>query len=466
MMHVTRGLDIPIAGSPTAELSEAKKPNHVAVLGPDFHDLKPTMLVETGDAVRLGDPLFEDKKNPGVMFTAPASGKVTHIHRGEKRRFLSCVIAIDHEADSQDESRPLYEAYPEENLLSKEHRPFVKDRVVKSGLWTSLRTRPFSKVPSIDSSPQATFVSTIDTRPLAMDPILVIDRHKEAFRYGLKALYSLTQKPIYLNIAQNQDLPGSDLPFVTTTIWSGKHPAGLEGTHMHYLMPVDLNHVNWSIGYQDLIAMGYLFLKGILWTTRYVALGGAATRPRILVTRWGACLDEILSDDEIAANPSESDGHITKIRVVSGSVLGGRTSEAPVNFLSRWSNQISLIEEGTRRDFFLTRGWLSPGFTKFSVLGTYFGKFLPGYLFPMTSSTQGSKRSMVPIGLYEKVMPLDILPTYLLRALISKDTERAQELGALELDEEDLALATFVCPGKYEYGPILRENLLEIEKNG
>lgn len=459
-MYIRRGLDIPIAGAPSSEMSRAGKPKQIAVVGADYHDLKPTMLVTEGDQVRLGDPLFNDKKNPSVVFTAAGSGTVTAINRGEKRSFVSLVIDLDEKTDAEDVNKQLFEAYPEENLLATSHRPFIKDRILKSGLWTALRTRPYSKIPEVDSSPQAVFISTLDTHPLAPNPYQIIYEHKQAFACGLKVLYALTHKPIFINKGINQDIPGQDLDFVTTTTWHGKHPAGLVGTHMHALMPVNADHVNWHIGHQDLIALGYLFTKGLIWTTRYAAITGPmAAHPRILITRLGAYLDDILSHNEYRHTHNS-------VRVISGSVLGGRTARPPVNFLSRWSQQICLVEEGTQRDFFLTKGWLSIGFHKFSMLGTYIGKFIPGMRFPMTTSTQGSKRSMVPIGLYEKVMPMDILPTYLLRALISQDTERAQELGALELDEEDLALCTFVCPGKYEYGPILRDNLRFIEKNG
>ncbi|MCY4380386.1 MAG: Na(+)-translocating NADH-quinone reductase subunit A [Proteobacteria bacterium] len=466
-MHITRGLDIPILGQPKPEIDLAPDPQHVAVLGCDFHGLKPTMLVEKGTQVRRGAPLFEDKKNPGVIHTAPASGVVIDIHRGEKRRFLSCVIKVDIEQNRQDQKTPLFEPYPAENLLLNSHEKLVKERVVKSGLWPAFRTRPFSKTPSLDARPEAVFVSTHDSQPLAMNPGLIIDLHSHAFYVGLKVIHALTRRNIFLNKGENQNIPGDDLEFVTTEVWSGKHPSGLVGTHMHYLKPVNIDQVNWHIGYQDVVALGYLFDQGILWHTRYVALSGpASNQPRVLQTCQGASLDDILPNKEFKQQNPESESPKTDIRVISGSVLGGRTSQVPVNFLSRWSYQVTLIHEGKTRDFFLTKGWLSPGFHKFSVLGTYLGKFIPGYLFPMTTNTQGSRRSMVPIGLYEKVMPLDILGTYLLRALIAKDTERAQALGVLELDEADLALATFVCPGKYEYGPILRENLELIEKNG
>lgn len=469
-MNISKGLDIPIRGLPASHIDPGARVGHVALLGPDYHGLRPTMKVDVGDQVRVGDVLFEDKKNTGVVFTSPASGKVKAVNRGEKRIFLSLVVEIDSSRDSEDRRRVLFDPLTPEQLsgCSKE---LARDRLVRSGLWTALRTRPFSKTPAADSDPQGLFVSTLDTRPLAINPDVVISRHKEAFSMGLLALHRATGCRVYLNTGLNQNIPGADSDFISCEVWEGKHPAGLVGTHMHHLLPVNLSHVNWHIGYQDVIAAGYLFLNGQLWVTRYVAVAGSEARqPRVLETRLGAHLSELIRHGgeiiDRAKNTQISSGEAPEVRVISGSVLGGRTAQGELDYISRWSNQVSLIPEGTQRDFFLTKGWLSPGFHKFSVLGTYLGKFVPGFRFAMTTSTQGSRRAMVPIGLYEKVMPLDIIPTYLLRSLIAGDTERAQELGALELDEEDLALCTYVCPGKYEYGPVLRDNLDDIEKNG
>lgn len=458
-MLITKGLDLPLQGLPSTVVEQGLAVEHVALLGPDYHGMRPTMKVEVGSKVSLGDPLFEDKKKPGALFCAPASGEVKALRRGDKRAFLSCVIAVDGERDAADQKKAFFDEWSLDRIAAASSQE-VCERICQAGLWSSLRTRPFSKTPAVDERPRGLFVSTLDTRPLAMDPQVVIARHPEAFEAGLRVLHQGLEREIYLNIGLNQDIPGHDLPFVKLHSWEGKHPAGLVGTHMHILLPVDLQHVNWHIGYQDVIAVGYLFLEGRHWVQRFVALSGScAHRPRIIQTRLGASLTE-LTQGEIK-QPDAG-----RVRIISGSVLGGRHGQAPLDFLSRWSQQVCMIPEGDQRDFFLTKGWLSPGFHKFSILGTYLGKFIPGYRFNMTTSTQGSKRSMVPIGMYERVMPLDILPTYLLRALIAGDTERAQELGALELDEEDLALCTFVCPGKYEYGPVLRHNLEEIEKNG
>ena len=459
-MYISKGLDLPLKGLPSTVVDQGAQVDHVALLGPDYHGMCPTMKVEPGTQVSLGDELFEDKKNPGVVFCAPASGEVKKVHRGDKRAFLSCVIAVDHSRDKEDQKKSFFDPWTLEGI-AKASCDQLKERMVQAGLWSALRTRPFSKTPLLSSKPRGVFVSTLDTRPLAMDPQVVICQHQEAFVAGLSVLAGVAECDVYLNIGLNQRIPGQELSFVKVTTWEGKHPAGLVGTHMHMLLPVDLEHVNWHIGYQDVMALGYLFLEGRYWVYRYVALTGpCAHSPRILKTRLGACLTELLDGGK------EVSLQMDQVRVISGSVLGGRWAQKPVDYLSRWSHQVCLLEEGVRRDFFLTKGWLSPGFHKFSILGTYLGKFIPGYLFAMNTSTQGSKRAMVPIGMYEKVMPLDILPTYLLRALIAQDTERAQELGALELDEEDLALCTFVCPGKYEYGPVLRHNLEDIEKNG
>jgi Na+-transporting NADH:ubiquinone oxidoreductase subunit A len=213
--------------------------------------------------------------------------------------------------------------------------------------------------------------------------------------------------------------------------------------------------VVWSINYQDVIDIARLFETGELPVDRVVAIGGPkATKPRLVRTRIGASLPELL-EGEVATD--------CEVRTISGSVFGGRRADGPCAYLGRFANQISLLEEGNKREFM---GWLSPGTNKFSVLNIYLSKLAKGKLFNFTTTTNGSERAMVPVGAYEKVMPLDILPTQLLRSLIVGDIEVAQLLGALELDEEDLALCTFVCPGKYEYGPILRENLTRIEIEG
>lgn len=448
MIEVKRGLDLPIAGAPEQRIEDARPVRHVAVLGSDYVGMKPTMEVQEGDRVKLGQLLFTDKKIPGVRFTAPAAGEVVAINRGEKRRLLSVVIKVDEQGE-----QVAFTAHGAAALESLE-RQVVVDQLVESGLWTALRARPYSRTPALDAQPTNIFVTAIDTHPLAADPALVISEQPEAFSQGLKVLKRLTEGRVFLCHAPDASLPGSDVAGVQAESFKGAHPAGLVGTHIHYLSPVSLTRQVWHVGYQDVIAIGRLFAEGLLDTRRVVAIGGPlANRPRLVRSRLGASFRELL-DGEIGE--AESD-----VRVISGSVFGGNIAEGALSYLGRFHQQVSLLEEGTKRAFM---GWLSPGRNKHSVLGIYLSRFTGLGKFAPTTTTNGSERAMVPVGSYETVMPLDILPTQLLRSLIVGDIEMAMQLGCLELDEEDLALCTYVCPGKYEYGPILRDNLTTIEK--
>ena len=324
---------------------------------------------------------------------------------------------------------------------------------MKSGVWTVLRTRPFSKVPSPESTPAAVFVNAMDTNPLAADPAVVIAEDVEAFRNGLTLVRKLTEGRTWLCKA-----PGADVPTVqgvSVEEFAGPHPAGNVGTHIHFLDPVHLNKTVWTINYQDVMAIGKLFTTGRISTDRVVALGGPmAQNPRLVKTRLGANLVDLC-----AGEVPEGEA----VRLISGSVWGGRAPIDEVAYLGRYHLQVSLLREGTDRPMF---HYLRAGFERFSVLNIYVSKLFKGKKFEFDTSTQGSERAMLPLGQYEKVMPLDILPTQLLRAIASGDLEQAEELGALELDEEDVALLSYVCAGKYEYGPILRETLTTIEKEG
>ena len=302
-------------------------------------------------------------------------------------------------------------------------------------------------------APHSIFITAIDTQPLAADPALIIARAAEAFACGIDVLGRLTQGKVYLCQA-----PGAALPVpqrATLAQFSGVHPAGNVGTHIHFLDPVHAHKTVWSIGYQDVIAIGHLFTRGRLDVSRVVSLAGPGVlSPRLLQTRLGANVHD-LTQGELCRDQ--------ELRLISGSVFSGRTACDALGFLGRYHNQISVLAEGRERPFL---HYMVAGRERFSVKNIYLSKLLGHKLFDFTTTTNGSDRAMVPIGQYEQVMPLDILPTQLLRALIVGDLDMAEKLGALELDEEDLALCTFVCAGKYEYGPILRANLTAIEKEG
>jgi len=447
MIKIRRGLDLPISGVPEQAISEGPKIRSVAVIGFDYHGMKPTMAVQVGDKVKLGQLLFTDKKTEGVRYTAPASGTVAAINRGERRVLQSVVIDV--EGDDA-ETFEAYKGVDPAQVSDEDARVLLNE----SGLWTALRTRPFSKVPALESKPNSIFVTAMDTNPLAANPEVIIAEQAEAFKQGLVVLSRMTEGKVFVCKAAGADIPSASGERFVTEEFGGVHPAGNVGTHIHHLDPVSDKKLVWTIGYQDVIAIGTLFTTGKLDTRRVVALGGPQVdKPRLLRTRLGANLEELTAGE---LKPAEN-------RLISGSVFGGRNGRGPLAYLGRYHQQVSVLEEGNDRPML---HYLRAGFNAFSVMGIYISKLFKGKQFNFTTTTGGSERAMVPVGAYERVMPLDILPTQLLRSLIVGDTETAQQLGCLELDEEDLALCTFVCPGKYEYGPILRDNLTTIEKEG
>lgn len=450
---ITRGLDLPILGVPQTKVTKAPAPSKVAIIADDYPGMKPKMMVEVGDAVKRGQKLFEDRKTPGVFFTSPGAGKVVGINRGAKRALISVVVELS-DADKNGESVS-FDHYKGGDIDGLD-RDAVVALLTESGLWTALRSRPFGKVPSPETTPFSLFITATDTNPLAMDPDIFLAEHEEDWQSGVAVLHKLCPDNTYVCRAQGSKVRVGTTP-VRIEEFAGKHPAGLVGTHIHRLAPADRNHVAWHAGYQDVVAIGKLFKTGKLWLERQVALGGSQVKePRLLQTRMGAYLDEILEGELVDGDN----------RVISGSVLSGRKAMGEeAGYLGRYANQISVLREGNERVFL---GWIRPDldFGKFSVTGAYLSKFLPQKLLPFSTSQEGEHREMVPIGSYEKVMPLDIMPTFLLRALAVDDVENAEKLGALELDEEDLALCTFVCPGKNNWGAELRRNLNIIEKEG
>ncbi len=447
MVKIKRGMDIPIQGVPQQVIEEAPAPRAVGVVGYDYVGMKPTMEVREGDRVKLGQLLFTDKKTEGVRYTAPASGVISAINRGAKRVLQSVVI------DVQGDDAVDFPAVAPEAIAALDAAS-IRKQLNESGQWTALRTRPYSKVPAPDSQAAAIFVTAIDTHPLAADPALIIAEQREAFAFGQDLLAKLTSGKVYVCVAPGADIPRGKAANIEVSQFDGPHPAGLAGTHIHFLEGASVNKVVWTIGYQDVIAIGRLFLDGRLYTQRVIALAGPQVeKPRLLRSRLGVDLQALCAGEMKGGDN----------RIISGSVLGGRSVSGATSYLGRYHNQVSILLEGRHREFL---GWLSPGIKKHSSLGIYVSSFVGAQPLPMTTTTNGSERAMVPVGSYEKVMPLDILPTHLLRALIVGDTEMAQSLGCMELEEEDLALCSYVCPGKYEYGPILRDNLTQIEKEG
>ncbi|GAB4561734.1 MAG: Na(+)-translocating NADH-quinone reductase subunit A [Ruegeria sp.] len=440
-----KGLDLPILGAPEQSIQPGPDYSTVGVLGADYIGLKPRMLVQEGDLVQRGTPLFCHKDAPEAMMVAPLTGKVVAINRGARRVLQSVVIEVSDPNDPGIDFSGVGDAETAQGLTAK---------LCAAGLWTAFRTRPYSKMPQPGTAPAAIFVTAMDSEPLAADAALIINDAAEAFAAGLAAVVKLTEGKTYLCQKDGDTIPGADLPGVEAAAFSGPHPAGLAGTHIHFLEPVTAAKTVWTIGYQDVIAIGRLLQSGHLDPNVVVALTGPGARqPRLVRTVMGASTED-LTRDEIAIEG--------EARVISGSVLSGRHATGPFAYLGRFARQICIIREDHDQ---IPMGWIRPMPSKYAVqpvLGSAFAK----KLFEFTSNLNGGRRAMVPTGTFEELMPQDYLPTQLLRALLVMDTDTAQALGALELDEEDMGLVGFACPAKYEYGLALRDCLTKIEKEG
>ncbi len=444
---IEKGLDIPISGSASNQIIDLDDISHVAITGKDYIGLKPTMEVKVGDTVTCGQLLFTDKKTPGVKYTAPGSGKIVAINRGAKRAFESLVIELGGNetvtfVTNPDQSPDTYKA--EE----------IRETLVESGLWTAFRTRPYGKIPAIDTSPVALFITAMESEPLAPEAEIIIKDAANDYVSGLQLLTTLVDCPVHHCGKKDQDVIDPAVDGIEYHTFSGPHPAGLASTHIHFIDPVHEGKTAWQIGYQDVIHIGEMFRTGNLPTKKIIALAGAGvSEPTLIRTRVGADINE-LCNGRLIDEP---------LRIISGSVLSGRKVEDDICYLGRYHNQVSVIPDNTGRALF---NWAMPGSKMFSVKPVFTSTLAKKLRLPFSTALWGGKRAIYPLGTYEDVMPLDIIPVYLLKALAVCDTEKSKDLGCMELIEEDLALCAFSCPGKNEFGPMLRDVLTEIEQGG
>lgn len=457
--RVNRGLTIPLAGKPEqTHIDRSLSVTRVAVLGGDYRGLRPKLLVDVGDSVMRGQVLFEDRKNPAARIVSPAAGKVQAINRGERRTLLSVVISLSDEEMSQATQIPevSYAGFCDKSateLTGQELGELFRE----AGLWAAFRTRPFGRIPEGHQSPRAIFVTAMDTQPLAPDTNRLLAEDREAFALGLAALVKLgSGVAVHLCVGSSQSL-AADLGVqgVTEHVFAGPHPAGLPGVHMNRIDPVALDRVAWSIGLQDVIMTGAFLRDGKQCVRRVIALGGSAVRkPRLVETRLGANLSELLSG-ELVDGPR---------RLISGSVLSGRDAAEPeVAFLGRFHQQVTVI--GDRRQRRLL-GWMAPRLREVVALDPLTAPWLSSIKLDLTSAVNGEHRPLIPIGRYEQVWPYrDIVPSFLFRAVLSGDVVAAESQGILELDDDDVALCSFLCPSKIDFGRAIRDMLLEIEKD-
>ena len=431
MIKISKGLDLPISGKPDISITDEPKISSVSLLANDFVGMKPTMLVKENDEVKVGEKLFEDKKNPGIFFTAPAGGLIKSINRGDKRKFLSIEIEI-----SQNEE------FIDFDMGSSQDE--IKNTLINSGLWNVFRTRPFNRTPNISSSPEALFINCCDTNPLSVDPYEIINIEKDSFDKGLETIKQLFDCDIHLTY-QNNNFDNT-LSGINYHQFTGPHPAGLVGTHISKIHPVNLNSKVWTANFQDIISIGYLKKNKKIKTTKIISLGGPAVfEPSLIKVRHGSNLDEI------TAGKIEDNS-----RVISGSVLHGHESEGVMKYLGYYDSQVSVIPDEVNEIFL---NWLMPGSSLHSKLNVFISSFIKPKKYIFNTSIGGGNRAIVPISSYEEVVPMDILVTQLLKSLVVSDIEMAIDLGMLELVPEDLSLCSYVCPSKYDYSSILMDNL-------
>jgi len=443
-IRIRKGLDIRLVGEAEKVLVQTDPAKVVAIKPTDFHGLVPKVLVKPGEQVKAGTPLFADKYNERILFTSPVSGEVADVVRGEKRKVLEVRVLADSQQQFEDFGA---------GDASTMNRETVVQKLLASGVWAVLRQRPFDVVANPAQTPKHIFISCFDTNPLAPDQDFVVRNQGEDLQAGLDALAKLTSGKVNLVVGGNTTAREFlDAKGVVRHTVSGPHPAGNVGVQIHHISPINKGEVVWTCGVQDVLMIGRLFRTGKLDPTRVVAVTGSeAKNPKYFRSMIGAPVKDIIGP--------VSD----KIRVISGNVLSGDriTNEGALGF---YHTQVTLIPEGDEPKFFITEGWASPGFDKFSANRSFPTWLMPGKKFAMDSSQNGEERAFVMSGQYEQVFPFDIYPVHLLKSILANDIEQMEKLGLYEVAPEDFALCEFVCTSKINSQSIVRAGLDSLKK--
>ena len=439
VIKIRRGLDIKLAGKAEKIFMRAEPSEYYAVKPVDFHNLIPKLTVKADNIVKAGTPLFYDKYCPEILFTSPVSGKVIAINRGERRRILEVVIKADPEI--QYESFSIGEP-------SKMSTGEVKENLLKSGLWPTIRQRPYDIIANPEEKPKAIHISAFNTAPLAPDYDFTVKGCEVEFQKGIDALFKLTYGKIHLNI--NYEYPASQVftkaQNVQINKFSGPHPAGNVGVQIHNIDPLNKGDLVWYISPQDVIIIGRLFDKGIYDASKVIAVTGSEVlKPRYYKLIGGASIRNVVDNNVTEGNN----------RYISGNVLTGTKIHAD-GYLGYYDSQITVIPEGDHYDFL---GWALPGYEKYSASRAFWSWILPNKMYRMDTNLNGGLRAFVLTGQYEKVFPMDIYPVQLIKAVIIEDIDQMEKLGIYEVAPEDFALCEFVCTSKTDVQAIIRKGL-------
>ncbi len=441
IIKLRKGLDINLQGKAAESLVEVPMAGEYAVSPLDFEGVIPKLLVKAGDKVKAGTPLFFDKKDSRVLFTSPVSGTVSAVNRGEKRKVLNVTVA----ADATQE----YETFPTLDLR-KANRSEVIEVLLKSGLWTMIRQRPYGIIANPDDAPKSIFVSAFDSAPLAPDMNFVLRGEKDAVQKGLEVLGKLTDGKVHLSMRAKAEGDMASMKGVELHSFEGKHPVGNVGVQIHHIDPIAKGDIVWTAGIQDVAAIGRLFLGGKVDLHKTVALTGSeAAEPKYYRIVSGAPVASVVGGN--IKPQAEGD----KVRIISGNVLTGK-KVGESDFVTADANQITIIPEGDKYELL---GWAAPRFGKFSVSRSYFSWLCPRKEYRLDTNLNGGVRPFVVTGLFEEYLPMDIYPMYLFKAIMANDIDKMENLGIYEIVEEDVALCEFVDPSKTELQQLVRDGI-------
>jgi Na+-transporting NADH:ubiquinone oxidoreductase subunit A len=443
---IRKGLDIKLIGEAEKVKSGVDFANNFVIKTTDFHGLTPKLVVKIGDKVKAGSVLFFDKNRESIKFTSPVSGEVTDIVRGEKRKILQINITATADVAYED-----FGAKDASKLSGDE----VKNHLLTTGLWPLVKMRPLDIIANPSDKPKAIFVSAFDSSPLAPDYDYVLHGENAAFQAGITALSKMAPKVhLTVNGGGAPDSTFSNAKDCQINKISGKHPAGNVGTQIHHIDPINKGEVVWTINAQDVAIIGRLFLTGKYDASRIVALTGSEVKaPKYYKMIIGSPVSKLL-------NGAINDGDV---RIISGNVLSGTKISKDGN-LGYYDNQITVIPEGTEPKFMISKGWMEPGFGKFSTNRSYFSWLMPNKKYRMDTNLNGEIRNFVVTGEMEKVFPFDIYPMQLIKSVMYNDIDLMEKLGIYEVAPEDFALCEFVCTSKIDIQNVIREGLDVIQK--
>jgi Na+-transporting NADH:ubiquinone oxidoreductase subunit A len=444
---VKKGKNIPLIGKADKRIEDLPLPDRVAMKPPDFRGLQVRVLVKAGDAVRVGTPILEDKKNTDIKIVSPVSGKIADVHRGEKRALLEVVIATDGLQNQAD-----LPSLPREDVMSLNREDIIR-RLLAGGVWPCIRQRPFSRVADPNDTPKSIFIHAMSTDPLSLDIDFVLRERDAEFQAGVNIIKKLTPGDVFLCCKSHAGSRAlTETKGVRIYGFSGPHPTGNVSTHIHYLDPLKKGDIVWYIRAEDVLRVASLFLCNMFSPERFVALAGEGATKRVYKkSTIGAPVTHLLEGDI-------KEG----MRYISGSVLSG-TKVGAKGYLSFYDSQITVIPEGGRRRFL---GWLMPGFDRYTFSKAFASAFCDRPEVSLDADEHGGHRAIVLNDIYDDYVPLDIMTYFLIKAVVAEDIEEAERLGILECDEEDFALCTFACPSKTDVGGIIRKGLDLIEKEG